>query len=264
MGGIAVECTKGEAGIGQHELNIEYDEILSMCDKHIIYKQCLKEVADLNGISVTFMCKPFTDSTGSGCHIHLSLHDKANGANVFVGNLDKGRLKGCSKEFLWFLGGWMDKTPQLFPFYAPTINSYKRFQAASWAPTSLAWSFDNRTAGFRIVGSGNSLRIELRICGSDINPYLAFAGSLAAGLDGIKNEINPPDPTDDDIYNTVNLQTVPKSLSEAVKLFKDSKFTNDTFGEDVVDHYALFYELEQQSYNKSVTDWERQRYFEMI
>eukprot|EP01084_Bolivina_argentea_P083776 151663_1 len=262
--GIPVECTKGEAGIGQHELNIEYDEILSMCDKHIIYKQCLKEVADLNGVSVTFMCKPFTDSVGSGCHIHLSLWDKGSDKNVFVGNLEKGRLKGCSQEFLHFLGGWIKYTPEIFPFFAPTINSYKRFVSASWAPTTLAWSFDNRTAGFRIVGSGNSLRIEMRICGSDVNPYLVFASSLAAGLNGIKNGINPPDPTDNDIYNAQNLQTIPTNLDEAIKIFKDSKFANDTFGEEVVNHYAHFYSLESQSYKKSVTDWERQRYFEMI
>lgn len=262
--GIPVECTKGEAGIGQHELNIEYDDILSMCDKHIMYKQCLKEVADLNGVSVTFMCKPFTDSTGSGCHIHLSLWDKKSDKNIFVGDLSKGRLKGCSQEFLWFLGGWIERTPELFPFFAPTVNSYKRFVTESWAPTKLAWSFDNRTAGFRIVGSGNSLRIEMRICGSDVNPYLAFSGALAAGLDGIKNEINPPDPSDDNVYATQNLKTVPTSLDQAIGLFKDSKFVNETFGEDVVEHYAHFYNLENQSYKKAVTDWERQRYFEMI
>merc|ERR1712013_520389 len=236
----------------------------AMADKHLIYKQCLKEVSDANGVSVTFMAKPFASNTGNGCHLHLSLRDSKTKKNVFCGDLSRGRLKQCSAEFLHFLGGWMRSMPQLFPFYAPTINSYKRFVDASWAPTKLAWSNDNRTAGFRIVGEGESLRIECRIAGADVNPYLVFAASLAAGLDGIENAIEPPEPIDDDIYNAVQSATVPTSLDAAVRAFRESKFANDTFGEDVVSHYAHFYDLESQSYQRAVTDWERRRYFEMI
>jgi glutamine synthetase len=150
------------------------------------------------------------------------------------------------------------------PFYAPTVNSYKRFVDASWAPTRLAWSYDNRTAGFRVVGHDQSLRIECRIPGADCNPYLAFAAALASGLDGIANKIEPPECFVGDIYAAKNLPRVPYTLAEATDRFAASEFANRAFGEGVVEHYAHFFRTEQAAFNSAVTDWERKRYFERI
>ena len=187
--GIPVENSKGEWGLGQHEINVRYADTLAMADRHVLYKQCLKELADQLGLSVTFMAKPAAGQAGSSCHIHLSLWQ--DGKNAFAGEQRFGPVQ-CSDTFRWFLGGWMAHVPELMVFYAPTINSYKRYEDGSWAPTRIAWSYDNRTAGFRVVGKGESLRIECRIPGADCNPYLAFAASLAAGLDGIKTKRNHP------------------------------------------------------------------------
>lgn len=220
--GIPVENSKGECGIGQHELNVRYAEILAMADRHLVYKQCLKEVADLLGMSITFMAKPYTDATGSGCHIHMSIFN-SNGRNAFVGNEILGPVK-CSVLFKQFLAGWMKYTPDCMVFYAPTINSYKRFQSASWAPTRLAWSYDNRTAGYRVVGSGQSLRIECRIPGADANPYLVFAASLASGLKGIQEQLQPEPIFEGNIYEAKKIPEVPKTLANAVEIFENSKF----------------------------------------
>jgi glutamine synthetase len=150
------------------------------------------------------------------------------------------------------------------PFLAPTINSYKRYQTASWAPTSLAWSPDNRTAGFRIVGTGKSLRIECRIPGADVNPYLAFAGSLAAGLEGVRKGIEPPPMMSGDAYRETSSVKMPVTLNEAAHALEESKFARGAFGDDVVEHYAHYYKKEVEAFRKSVTDWEKQRYFEQI
>jgi len=260
--GIPTENSKGECGIGQHELNVRYAEILPMADRHLVYKQCLKEVADQMGMSVTFMAKPFTDATGSGCHIHMSILDE-QGRNAFVGEDKLGPVK-CSKLFQHFLAGWMRYTKDFMVFYAPTINSYKRFISSSWAPTRLAWSYDNRTAGYRVVGEGQSLRIECRIPGADANPYLVFAASLASGLEGIRKQLVPPPVFEGNIYEARELEEVPKSLGKAVEIFRQSEVANELLGESVVKHYAHFYEREQAAYDKAVTDWERVRYFERI
>jgi glutamine synthetase len=259
--GVPVENSKGEWGLGQHELNVRYADILEMSDRHIVYKQCLKELADSMDISVTFMAKYHEDRAGSSCHIHISLWK--DGKNAFVGNNDYGPVKG-SKLFHWFLGGWIAHVEDVMPFYAPTVNSYKRYVDGSWAPTRLAWSYDNRTAGFRVVGHGQSLRIECRIPGADCNPYLAFAASLASGLDGIKNKIAPPAIFEGDIYEAKHLPRVPYTLGEAVAKFEKSDFAKKAFGEAVVNHYAHYFKTEQSAYNQAVTDWERKRYFERI
>jgi glutamine synthetase len=259
--GVPVENSKGEWGLGQHELNVQYTEALMMADRHIVLKQCLKELADSMGISLTFMAKYHTDRAGSSCHIHLSLWQ--DGANSFTGNNQYGPVQG-SDIFWWFLGGWMAHVPDVMPFYAPTVNSYKRYVDASWAPTRLAWSYDNRTAGFRVVGKGNSLRIECRIPGADCNPYLAFAAALASGMDGIKNKIEPPPIFEGDIYAAKHLPRVPYTLAEAVDHFENSAFAKSAFGAEVVAHYTHFYRTEQEAFNQSVTDWERKRYFERI
>jgi glutamine synthetase len=251
--GVPVETSKGEWGKGQHELNVRYAEVLEMADRHAVFKQCLKEIADAAGMSVTFMAKPFADAAGSSCHIHFSL--AKDGKTAFAKDGD---------VFRWFLGGWLAHVPDVMVFYAPTVNSYKRYVDASWAPTRIAWSIDNRTAGFRVVGAGPSLRIECRIPGADCNPYLALAASLASGLDGIANKIEPPEVFVGDIYQARNLPRVPYTLAEANAFFSSSAFCKKAFGEEVVEHYAHFFRTEAQAYDKAVTDWERRRYFERI
>jgi glutamine synthetase len=259
--GIPVESSKGEWGLGQHELNIRYAEALQMADRSVVFKQCLKETADRMGISITFMAKFAQDRAGSSCHIHLSLWRGER--NAFSGDTPFGPVK-CSDVFRWFLGGWIAHTPEVMVFYAPTINSYKRFVDASWAPTRLAWSYDNRTAGFRVVGEGSSLRIECRIPGADCNPYLAFAAALASGLDGIEKQIEPPECFTGDIYAAKHLPHVASTLNEATDAFAASDFATHAFGVDVVEHYTHFFRTEESSYRAAVTDWERRRYFERI
>jgi glutamine synthetase len=259
--GIPVENSKGEWGLGQHELNVRYTDLLEMADRHILFKQCLKELADQLDISITFMAKYHSDRAGSSCHLHLSLWK--DGTNAFSGQETLGPVQ-CSDIFRWFLGGWMAHAPEVMVFYAPTVNSYKRYVDASWAPTRLAWSYDNRTAGFRVVGNGSSLRIECRIPGADCNPYLAFAAALASGLDGIKNKIEPPELFDGDVYAAQHLPQVPMTLSEAVSRFSTSDFVREAFGSRVIEHYSHFFRSELAAFEKAVTDWERKRYFERI
>jgi glutamine synthetase len=259
--GVPVESSKGEWGLGQHELNVRYAEALDMADRHVIFKQCLKEVAEQAGLSVTFMAKFAQDRAGSSCHIHLSLWKE--GKNAFAGDSAFGPVK-CSDAFRWFLGGWIAHTPDVMVFYAPTINSYKRFVDASWAPTRLAWSYDNRTAGFRVVGEDSSLRIECRIPGADCNPYLAFAASLASGLDGMQHRIEPPDCFTGDVYAARHLPRVPYTLRDATDAFAGSDFAKRAFGDDVVEHYTHFFRTEEAAFRVAVTDWERRRYFERI
>ena len=259
--GVPVENSKGEWGLGQHELNVRYSETLEMADRHIIFKQCLKELADKMGLSVTFMAKYHEEQAGSSCHIHISLWK--DGKNVFVGERDYGHFKG-SDIFKWFLGGWINNVAAVMPFYAPTINAYKRYVDGSWAPTRLAWSYDNRTAGFRVVGKGDNLRIECRIPGADCNPYLAFAASLACGIDGILNKTEPPAIFEGDMYAAKDIEQVPQSLAEAIKQFENSAFAKNAFGDDVIEHYAHHFKMELKAYEQAVTDWERKRYFERI
>jgi glutamine synthetase len=259
--GVPVENSKGEWGLGQHELNVRYADVLEMADRHCVYKQCLKEVADALGMSVTFMAKIAADQAGSSCHIHMSL--ARDGRNAFAGERELGPVR-CSDEFRHFLGGWIAHAGELMPCYAPTVNSYKRYQAGSWAPTRLAWSYDNRTAGFRVVGAGESLRIECRIPGADANPYLAFAALLASGLDGIARKTEPPSMFTGNVYEATELPEVPRTLRDAVERFQSSSFARQSFGDDVVDHFAHFFANEQAAYDTAVTDWERRRYFERI
>lgn len=259
--GIAVECTKGEWGKGQHELNVHYTDVLSMADNHVVFKQCCKEVAETLGVAVTFMAKFAENQAGSSCHVHLSLwHD---GRSAFAGSERLGQVQG-SATFRKFLAGWLAHAPELMVFYAPTVNSYKRYQSGSWAPTRFAWSSDNRTAGFRVVGTGDSLRIECRIPGADCNPYLVYAAALASGLDGIARDLEPPAAFEGDIYRAAELPNVPKTLAEATRLFEHSEFARRTFGKEVVEHYAHFFRTEQAAADRAVTDWERRRYFERI
>ena len=259
--GVPVEGTKGEWGLGQHELNVRYAEVLAMADRHVVLKQCVKEIADAQGLAVTFMAKFAADRAGSSCHIHVSLWK--DGKSAFPGNTPLGPVRG-SEVFRWFLGGWMRRLPEVMVFYAPNVNSYKRYQAGSWAPTRIAWSHDNRTAGFRVVGEGDGLRIECRVPGADVNPYLAYAAAVASGLDGIAEKTEPPPIFEGDLYAAKDLPHVPRSLGEATALFEKSAFARNAFGEDVVAHYAHFFRTEEAAYAKAVTDWERRRFFERI
>jgi len=259
--GVPVETSKGEWGLGQHELNVRYAEIGVMADRHVVFKQCLKELADQMGLSLTFMAKYDEKGAGSSCHIHISLWQ--DGKNAFVGDKDFGTVKG-SDIFGWFLGGWIKYVSDVMVFYAPTINSYKRYVDGSWAPTRIAWSRDNRTAGFRVVGAGNSLRIECRIPGADCNPYLAFAASIASGLKGIEEKIAPPDCFVGDIYEASHLPHVPRTLKDAVAKFEQSDFVSEVFGDAVKEHYTHFYKKEIKAHEAAVSDWERKRYFERI
>lgn len=259
--GVPVENSKGEWGLGQHELNIRYADVLSMADRHAVYKQCAKEVAEQQGRSVTFMAKPSSDQAGSSCHVHLSLW--RDGENAFAGDEPLGPVR-CSPAFRHFLGGWIFHAAELMPFYAPNVNSYKRYQSGSWAPTGLAWSHDNRTAGFRVVGSGPSLRIECRIPGADCNPYLVYAAALASGLYGLERQLEPPSVFEGDAYHGHEIPRVPLTLRDAVDGFESSAFVEQAFGDSVVKHYTHFFRVEDEAYRNAVTDWERRRYFERI
>lgn len=254
--GIPVENSKGEAAIGQHELNIRYADVLVMADRHVIMKQAMKELAETQGVAVSFMAKPHGDRPGSSCHLHLSLWK--DGQNAFTAS------DGSETDvFRWFLAGWMEHTADLMPFYAPTINSYKRYQHQSWAPTTLTWSHDNRTASFRVVGHGQSRRIECRLPGADTNPYLAFAAALASGLDGIEQQREPPAELVGDGYSTEATE-IDTTLSAAAARFGASAVSREFFGDEVVEHYHHHFLSEVRAYQATVTDWERRRYFEQI
>ena len=258
---IPVESTKGEWGRGQHELNIRYADVLSMADRHVLMKQCVKEVADQQGASATFMAKPDEAEAGSSSHLHLSLW--SGDEPLFPGPRHLAGI-ACSETFEHFLAGWMMHAPDLMACMAPTINSYKRYQAQSWAPTALAWSPDNRTAGFRVVGEGPGLRIECRIPGADVNPYLAYAAAIAAGLDGMEQQAEPPPPVLGDVYSSEGQHQVPTSLRDAADAFEASPVAAAAFGPDVVKHYTHFFRTEVAAAARAVTDWERVRYFERI
>ncbi len=255
--GIPVECSKGEWGPGQHEINLEYSTPVDMADKHTVYKHGAKEIAMLQGCALTFMAKFDSKLAGSSCHIHASLWDKAGKKSAFSSG---GKP---TKEFRWFLGGQMALARELSYFYAPTSNSYKRYQAATFAPTRIAWAKDNRTCGFRVVGEGDSLRIENRIPGADVNPYLAFAATIAAGLHGIEHKIEPPAALDGNAYES-KVQPVPKTLAEAVALLEGSKAARAAFGEAVFKHYLHAAKAEVAAHDRAVTDWEKGRLFERI
>jgi glutamine synthetase len=252
--GVPVESSKGEWGPGQQEIGLRYAEALESADRHSIYKHAAKEIAWQQGRAVTFMAKWNEQFAGSSCHIHLSLWDAKK----------KKALFGTDDAlFRYFLGGWMKHIRELFTFFAPYPSSYKRYVAGSFAPTGIAWSHDNRTAGFRIVGHDSSKRIECRAPGADANPYLAFAAAIAAGLDGIENRIEPPPAFEGDVYGAAELPQVPRTLNEAIHALAESPWARATFGEDVVDHYLHFFRTEQRKFDAAVTDWERRRYFEM-
>jgi len=262
--GVPVEFSKGEWGAGQHEINVRYADFLEMSDRSVVFKQVCKEIAMQQGLAVTFMAKWHEDAAGNSLHLHSSLWDLDGRRSLFAGEEDlPGLPVGCSDVFRWYLGGLMAHARELTLFVAPSVNSYKRYQAGSFAPTGLAWAYDNRTAGFRIVGHGDSLRVECRVPGADANPYLAFAATLAAGLDGIERQIEPPPAASGNTY-VAGGPRVPTSLNEAIDEFERSDFVRLAFGDEVVEHYLHFARTEQRLFDQVVTTWERARFFERI
>ncbi|MDI6878242.1 MAG: glutamine synthetase family protein [Desulfitobacteriaceae bacterium] len=257
--GVPIESTKGEAGVGQHEINILYSDALEAADRAVILKHGSKEIAMKQGYSVTFMAKPDHRWTGSSGHLHLSLWDEAGNKNLFWGGGDPHNM---SDTMRWFLGGLMSQAADLSVFFAPNVNSYKRYAVASWAPVNVAWGMDNRTCGFRIVGGGSSLRIEDRLPGADINAYLAFAAAIGAGLYGIEKRIEPGQEFQGNAYTASGVPKVPRSLKEAMKRLENSEVARKIFGDDVVQHYINAARVEQELYESVVTCWERERYYE--
>jgi glutamine synthetase len=248
--GIKVESSKGEAWPGQQEINFRFASALEMADNHVVYKNGAKEIAHLNGCSITFMAKPHHDWVGSSCHVHASLW--RDGENAFAGESD---------TFRQFLAGWIAGARELALFLAPTVNSYKRYVASSWAPTSLAWGYDNRTCGFRVVGHGGGARIETRIPGADANAYLAFAALLAAGLHGIEGGLEPPAMFEGNAY-TSDVPRFPSTLREAISDLEGGTIARAAFGDQVVDHYLNYAHTEQRLFDQVVTCYERERLFE--
>jgi glutamine synthetase len=242
-------------------LNVRYSELLEQADRNVLTKHAAKEIAHEKGLAVSFMAKWNERYAGSGLHQHVSLWNAAGKANVFPGEGRLGEI-ACSDTFRFFLGGLLAHAGELTALWAPSVNSYKRFQSASFAPTTIAWSIDNRTAGIRVVGQGSELRIECRIPGADANPYIAWAATLAAGLAGIAGKIEPPPPFQGDVYAARALPRVPGSLREAIGLLESSRLAKEAFGEDVVAHYLHFLKTEQRKFDEAVTSWERERFFE--
>ncbi len=258
--GLPVEFSKGEAGRGQHEINLTYQDAVEMADINLLFKNAVKEIAAAHGASATFMAKPHFDDAGSSFHIHSSLWSPNGATSLMAGD----REHHLSDAFRWYLGGQLATAAEFSLLVAPTVNSYKRFLPGSWAPTAIGWGVDNRTLGFRVVGHGPSLRVENRIPGADANTYHAFAATIAGGLYGLANKIDPPPAYPGNGYTASDLPRVPATFVEAIDLWRDSKIAKECFGDDVHHHVLHFAETEWEAFNRTVTDWERRRYFERI
>jgi glutamine synthetase len=255
--GMVVESVKGECNYGQHEIAFKYAELVDKCDEHSLFKLGAKEIAAQEGCSLTFMAK-YNEREGNSCHIHLSLRDRAD-QPVFAGD----RAHGFSEVFEHFLAGQLAYARELSLFLAPNVNSYKRFVEGSFAPTAMLWGLDNRTCAFRIVGHGPSIRVECRIPGGDVNPYLAVAALVAAGLRGVDESLALPPAFEGNAY-LADAARVPTSLHAATTLFENSEVAREALGDDVVEHYAHAAHVEVAAYDAAVTDWERYRGFERL
>lgn len=262
---IPVEFSKGEWGPGQHEINLRFAPALEMADRHVVYKQGAKEIAARAGQGLTFMAKWREDLAGSSLHVHSSLWTPA-GEPAFAapGVPLAGTPVEAPDVFRHWLAGLLAHCRELCFLFAPTVNAYKRFLPGTFAPTGLAWSFDNRTAGLRVVGRGESLRVECRIPGADANPYLAYAGIVAAGLDGIERKLEPGPGFEGDVYRAEGIPRVPGTLGEALDALAGSAFARRAFGDAVVDHWLHFGRTEEAAFATAVTDWERARYLERV
>jgi glutamine synthetase len=261
---IPIEFSKGEAAPSQHEVNIRYDEVLESADRSVLFKHGAKEIAWLNGYGLTFMAKPYAEWTGSSGHLHMSLWNAAGEKALFFEAGAGAGPYGMSQTMRWYLGGMMALQRELALFIAPTINSYKRYAVASWAPVNVVWGRDNRTTGFRIVGDGSALHIENRFPGGDMNAYLAYAAEVGAGLYGIEHKIEPSAEYKGNGYVAKGCDRMPRALYEAVELLEKSKAAVEIFGRDVVDHYLNAARVERDTYDAAVHAWERERYLERV
>jgi glutamine synthetase len=250
--GMRVETSKGECNFGQHEINFGYGPVLQTADEHAIYKNGAKEIADQDGMAITFMAK-YNEREGNSCHIHLSLR-RSDGSAVFAED---------DEAFQRFLAGQLACLRELCLFFAPHVNSYKRFAAGSFAPTAIAWGHDNRTCALRVVGHGNSKRIELRLAGADVNPYLAMSAIIAAGLHGMDAGLDLEPAFEGNAYES-DKPRVPETLRDARDAFAASDVARAAFGEEVVDHYLNNARIELEAFQAAVTDWERVRGFERL
>jgi glutamine synthetase len=251
--GMQVEDSKGECNLGQHEVNIKYGDALTAADQHVVYKNGAKEIASLEDMAITFMAK-FDEREGNSCHIHCSIADAETGENVFAA--DRGLFES-------FIAGQLERLEELTMLFAPNVNSYKRYAAGSFAPTAVAWGEDNRSCALRVVGHGEGLRVENRVPGADVNPYLALAATIAAGLDGIDRGLELGPPMKGNAYEA-DVPQVPKSLFAARELFLASDLAKEALGGEVVDHYANMARVELEAFGAAVTDWERFRGFERL
>lgn len=256
--GMYCEGVKGECNLGQQEIAFRYDHARVTCDNHSIYKNGAKEIADQHGKSLTFMAK-YDEREGNSCHIHISLRG-TDGSAVFADDADE---LGMSAMFKSFIAGQLATLRELTLFYAPNVNSYKRFVDGSFAPTAVAWGLDNRTCSLRVVGHGQGMRMECRAPGGDVNQYLATAALIAGGLHGIENELELEPACQGNAY-TAGAQRLPTTLAEAARLFDESAVARAAFGDDVVDHYLNNAAVELKAFNAAVTDWERVRGFERL
>jgi glutamine synthetase len=257
--GIEIYACQAEYGLGQWEVNFAHSDALEMADRHVIYKAALKELALAQDLSVTFMARPLSGDVGSSCHLHCSLWE--GGSPVFASDQPR-RLSGRGKHFV---GGLLEHIDETAIFCAPYVNSYKRHLPDDFGGGVKAWGYDNRTIAVRVVGHGGGLHVELRYPGADVNPYLAAAAMIAAGLDGIERGLDPGEPYLMNAYETENqLGKTPRSLAEALECFRASRFVSGVFGEKVAAHYAAHAEAEWLGYLKAVTDWELRRAFELV
>jgi glutamine synthetase len=259
--GVPVEFSKGEAGKGQHEINLDYTTAIEMADRNSVYKTAAKEIAHLNGRSISFMAKYDFNDTGSSCHIHSSLWSLDGSKALFD---DHHGPHGMSELFQHYLAGLIATAREFSLLWAPTINSYKRFQPGSWAPTGIGWGVDNRTLGFRKVGHGRGTRVECRIPGADANSYFAFAGQLAGGLYGIRHGLELPEPFVGNGYTAPEIDRIPWNLPDAIALWEQSAIARECFGDDVHHHILTMAKAEWLAFNQTVTDWELRRYWERI
>ena len=285
--GVPVEFSKGEAGRGQHEINLDYTTAVEMADRNAVYKNGAKEMAALSGRSISFMAKYDFNDTGSSCHIHSSLWSLDGNKALFDGHAEHSKHgdaahrdtshdhtvhddtvhndhHGMSTLFRHYLAGLIATSQEFSLLWAPTINSYKRFQPGSWAPTGIGWGVDNRTLGYRLVGHGKGTRVECRIPGSDANSYFAFAGTLAGGLYGIRHELELGEPFAGNGYEATDIPRIPWNIRDAIELWENSAIAKECFGEDVHHHILTMAKGEWLAFNQSVTDWELRRYWERV
>lgn len=255
--GIPIESSKTEWGLGQQEITLDYCETMAMADRHVLFKHGIKEIAQRRDLTATFMAKPSIDDVGSSCHLHLSLWSESDGSSLDWAD------GGMSELFGSFVAGQLAHAIELGLLFAPTVNSYKRYVPDQFAGTAIVVGYDNRSCAFRLVGQGDSYRLENRIPGADTNPYLAYTGTIAAGLNGIVAGLATPEIFQGNAWSDADLPLMTSSLRESVDLFADSKTALDALGEQVHQHLLGFYRHELRAFeSETVTDWERRRYFD--